>query len=338
MIEIDGSQGEGGGQIFRTSLTLSMCLGKPVRIINIRSGRSKPGLLRQHLTCLKAAKAICDAEVLGEQLGSAEVEFRPGKVKSGEYHFAVGSAGSTSLVFQTVLLPLIFSEEKSEITLEGGTHNGFAPSFDYIETCFLPAIASIGYRVNVELLRYGFYPAGGGAWKAHIQPIEEQKQLVIVERGKVTKQEAIAISAKLPNHITERELSKVQLKLGWPKSELHQLLIDSAGPGNIVSLRVESENISECVEVIGEKNLSSERVAGYAIKSLRAYLDANVPVGEYLADQLLLPMVLGKGGRFSTLEPSQHLLTNIEVIKRFINIDIRATQQDQSRWLIEVPA
>ena len=336
MIVIDGSQGEGGGQIFRTSLTLAVCLSQPVRIENIRAGRNKSGMLRQHLTCLRAAQAICDAEVAGDELGSMEVTFKPGTVKAGEYRFAVGSAGSTSLVFQTVLLPLLFADTTSEIYLEGGTHNGYAPSYDFIEACFLPVIARMGYKAEVELDRYGFYPAGGGAWEVRIHPMQGVAKLDLTERGDVLSQLAIATSSKIPEHITERELAQVQKKCLWSGDQLQQRIVDSVGPGNIISLRVESEHVTEIVEVVGEKQLSAERVAGRAINAIKTYLDADVPVGEHLADQLLLPMVLAKGGQFKTLSPSQHFLTNVEVIKQLMGVDVRVEQESEHVWHVSV--
>ncbi len=332
MIVIDGSLGEGGGQIFRTSLTLAMCLGKSVRIQNIRAGRSKPGLLRQHLTCLRAAQMICDAEITGDELGSREVTFRPGMIKAGEYRFSVGSAGSTSLVFQTVYMPLLFAKEVSEIYLEGGTHNGFAPSFDFIAECFLPAIAQMGYRADVELQRYGFYPAGGGAWRVRIYPVQKTTRLNLVERGREVSRLAVATSACLPEHITERELDQVRRIGLWPASTLKQQLVRSQGPGNILSLRLCSENVSEVVEVVGEHGVSAERVAKKAIREVKRYLKVDVSVGEYLADQLLLPMVLGVGGIFRTLKPSQHLLTNISIISQLMNIDIQLSEIEKGVW------
>lgn len=334
MIEIDGSHGEGGGQIFRTALTLSMCLGKPVCIRNIRAGRRKPGLLRQHLTCLRAAQSICNAEVIGDQLSSMEVIFKPGTVQAGKYQFSVGTAGSTSLVFQTVYLPLFFAEGDSELYLEGGTHNGLSPSFDFIESCFMPAIESMGYMFNAKLERFGFYPAGGGVWKAKIPSMQKLKRLQLINRGEVLRYAAVATSAKLPWHVTERELNHVKEKLLWSDEVLEQRMIDSVGPGNIVSLRVYSEYVTEIVEVIGEKSMNAERVAAKAIKPIIKYLHAGVPVGEYLADQLLLPMVLGKGGEFKTGTPSMHLLSNAEVIKQFMNIDINLVKENQHTWRV----
>jgi RNA 3'-terminal phosphate cyclase (ATP) len=336
MVVIDGSQGEGGGQIFRSSLTLAMCLGEPVCIENIRARRTKPGLLRQHLTCLRAAQKISNAEVSGDELGSMEVRFIPGTVEAGEYRFAVGSAGSTSLVFQTVLLPLLFAGKTSEIVLEGGTHNGYAPSYDFIESCFLPVIAQMGYRAEVELNRYGFYPAGGGAWKVKLHPMQAVAKLDLVERGEVMNQYAVATSSQLPKHITERELQQVKKKCLWSNDQLHQRLVDSVGPGNMISLRVISEHVTEVVEAVGEKKLSAERVAGRAINAIKTYLDAGVPVGEHLADQLLLPMVFAKGGQFKTLLPSAHFLSNIEVIKQFMDVSVRVEQESKYVWLVTV--
>tara|TARA_B100000446_G_scaffold61867_1_gene58325 strand:+ start:21401 stop:22453 length:1053 start_codon:yes stop_codon:yes gene_type:complete len=336
VIVIDGSQGEGGGQIFRTTLTLAMCLGKSVRIKNIRAGRNRPGLLRQHLACLRAAKEISGAEVTGDELGSSVVTFEPGKVKSGEYRFAIGSAGSTTLVFQTVLMPLLLAEDVSELYLEGGTHNGMAPSFDYIEQCFLPVLSGIGCRIEIDLERYGFYPAGGGAWRVRIHPANKIQPLTLVERGEVINEEAVALSARIPAHVTERELSQVKKKCYWPESSLKQKLVSSEGPGNMVSLRVNVGEVTEVFESVGERNVSAERVAGRAIRDMKRYLEAGVPVGEYLADQLVLPMALGRGGRFRTLKPSQHLLTNVEVIEAIAGVEIVLTESGDDDWSVVV--
>lgn len=336
MTVIDGSLGEGGGQIFRTSLTLAMCLGQPVRIENIRAGRGKPGLLRQHLMCLHAAAEICDAQVTGAELGSLHVTFVPGAIKAGEYRFAIGSAGSTTLVFQTILLPLLMADGLSEVTIEGGTHNGMAPSYDFIAQCFLPVMQTMGCKVETELERYGFYPAGGGAWWARVYPVENIGSLELIEPGVQLSQSAVATSSRIPQHVTERELGQVQKQCHWPEASLHQNLVTSAGPGNVISLRLGMENVTQVFESVGERNVSAERVAGKAIRDLKRYVAAGVPVGEHLADQLVLPMAMGAGGRFRTLKPSEHLLTNIEVIKKIARIDIAVSEIDDNRWEIRV--
>ncbi len=336
MIVVDGSQGEGGGQIFRTTLTLAMCTGQSVRIENIRAGRNKPGLLRQHLTCLNAAKAICGARVSGDALGSQTVTFVPGPVRSGEYHFAVGSAGSTTLVFQTVFLPLALSQGVSELYLEGGTHNGMAPSVDYIKHSFLPVLAKLGWNAEIELERYGFYPAGGGAWRVRIQPATSIQPLTLLQRSEITSLQAVAISANLPGHIAERELEHVRKRCRWPETDLHQQHVTSVGQGNIVSLRLMMPELTAVFETTGTKGLSAERVAGKAVKAMRDYLSSDAMVCEHLADQLILPMVLGRGGSFTTAEVSLHLSTNIDVVRQLTGVEIRLEQQGEQCWRVDV--
>jgi RNA 3'-terminal phosphate cyclase (ATP) len=335
-IVIDGSKGEGGGQIFRSSLTLAMCLGKAVCINNIRAGRSNPGLLRQHLTCLKAAKEICDASVEGESLGSKKVVFIPGKVKSGKYHFSVGTAGSSTLIFQTILMPLLFSAGKSEVILEGGTHNTMAPTFNFISKSFLPILKVMGCEVNVELKKYGFYPAGGGKWCAEISPASKLKKLALIDGGDLADISAHVISSKMPRHVTDRELNQIKKRCGIPDDSLHQQLVESAGPGNVVSLSVSEKGHEVIFEAFGEKNVSAERAANKAINAWYKFKDANVPICEHLADQLILPMILGSGGVYRTTKPTMHLLSNIDVVKSITGASIDVAQVDDLSWEITV--
>ncbi|WP_445360740.1 RNA 3'-terminal phosphate cyclase [Microbulbifer sp. EKSA005] len=336
MIEIDGAQGEGGGQILRTSLTLSVCLGVPVRIKNIRAGRKKPGLLRQHLACLRAAKAISHAEVSGEQLGASEITFAPGKVRPGKYHFPIGSAGSTSLVFQTVLLPLLLADGASELCFEGGTHNASAPSFDFIAQAYLPLLARMGAGIELALDNHGFYPAGGGSWRARVQPVSQLSKLELTERGEIVDCEAVATFAHIPAHVAQRELAQVRNKCDWQPDRLYQKRVKSQGPGNLLSLRLQFEKVTEVFESVGELGLSAERVAQRGISQMQGYLNSGVPVGVYLADQLLLPMALGAGGRFRTLNPSQHFLTNIQVIRNITGTEIQIMEFDDNDWEVVV--
>lgn len=336
IVVVDGSQGEGGGQIFRSTLTLSMCLGKPVRIKNIRSGRRKPGLLRQHLTCLRAAQTICDAMVEGDELGAGEITFVPGKVCSGHYRFSVGSAGSTTLVFQTIMLPLLLAEELSEVLLEGGTHNGMAPSYEFIQRCFLPVMKKMGCALEVSLGQYGFYPAGGGSWRVVITPASSIKELVLIERGSVVDQSALAISARIPAHVTDRELDHVHKNCFWPRESLTKQMVSSVGPGNLISLSLVMENITEVFDAVGERNVSAERVAGRAVRDMKRYLSSDAVVGEHLADQIVLPMALGTGGKFRTLKPSQHLLTNIDVIRQLTGASISLEEIAEDCWEVVV--
>lgn len=336
VVEIDGAQGEGGGQIFRTALTLSMCLGKPIRINRIRAGRQKPGLLRQHLTCLRAAQAICGAELTGAELGSTEVSFSPGPVVPGQYEFAVGSAGSTTLVFQTILLPLALAAGKtggavSEVTFEGGTHNHFAPSYDFIRMSFLPLMALMGLRVDTEFMRYGFFPAGGGAWRAIIHPVEHLNVLSLIEQPVVDAVDVHALSAGIAEHVGERELRAVRRKALSPCPTFEQHLVNAAGPGNVLSVSLKLADHCVVFDSIGDIGVTAERVAGRAVREARRFMAAKVQVDEHLADQLLLPLALGSGGRFTTLEPTQHLRTNIAVIAQLMGgkIDLLERGEDQ---------
>ncbi|MCO1335374.1 RNA 3'-terminal phosphate cyclase [Microbulbifer sp. OS29] len=336
MIEIDGAQGEGGGQILRSTLSLSLCLGTPIKIKNIRAGRKKPGLLRQHLTCLRAAKTISNAVVTGEQLGASEVTFVPGTVRPGDYHFPIGSAGSTSLVLQTVLLPLLFADEVSEVSFEGGTHNKKAPSFDFIAEAYLPLLARMGAQVEVALDDYGFYPAGGGTWRARIQPLSQLSALQLTERGELLDYEAVATSAHIPAHVAQRELAQVRKKCDWPAECLHQRQVPSQGPGNLLSLRLRAQQITEVFEAMAKQGVSAERVADGAIRQMQRYIHAGVPVGEHLADQLILPMALGAGGSFVTLKPSLHLRTNIDVIHQLTGAQIDLQEEGLDQWRVLV--
>lgn len=319
---IDGSQGEGGGQILRSSLALSMCTNTPVRVENIRAGRQKSGLLRQHLACVLASKEITNAKVIGDELGSSTVEFYPGKIQAGTYHFAIGSAGSTSLLFQTVLPALLMAEKTSKVSFSGGTHNDLAPSFDFIKHCFIPTLKSLNVNIEAELETYGFMPNGGGKWTTTIHPIDSMKALNMISVEKIHSRQAIVTQSGVSKQAAERELARVKKKLQWADSDLHIKQVNSIGPGNIISLRVSDGNIHEVIEIVGSKKLSAERVAGRAIAAMKRYLKSGAAVGDYLCDQLLLPLALGNGGRFTTIKPSLHTRTNIDVIKTFVDCDI----------------
>lgn len=336
MKTIDGSQGEGGGQILRSALALSMCLQEPVQLHSIRAGRKKTGLLRQHLTCVRAAAQICNARISGNTIGSDSIEFYPEKIKSGDYHFAIGTAGSTTLVCQTILPALLQANKPSTIVFEGGTHNQQAPSFDFFAQSFLPQMRSMGYKLNSVLDKYGFYPNGGGQWQLEILPHSEIKTLQLTQRGEIHAKQAVALSARIPKHVGERELKRVQKKCGWNNDELKQQFVQSCGPGNILSLRLSSTHSTELLESVGQSGISAERVAGTAISQMQRYLNSNAVVGEYLCDQLLLPLALGKGGSFTTIKPSLHTLTNINIIQSFIGCLIDVNKVNEDKYKITV--
>ena len=335
MIEIDGSEGEGGGQVLRTSLALSVVTGQPFRLFNIRAKRSNPGLQRQHLTCVQAARDISGAEVSGGAIGSRDLTFTPGPVRAGRYRFAVGTAGSASLVLQTVLAPLLHADAASDLTLEGGTHNAWAPPFDFLEHTFLPLLACMGPRVELRLERHGFYPVGGGALSARVVPGHEWRAFKLLEREQEPEWSATALLSKLPDKVGEREIKVVQRKLQQKGKRFKVQQVESPGPGNAVVIRADCGNVCEVFTGFGKRGKPAEQVAKDAAREAGNWAKTGAPVGEHLADQLLIPMALGAGGRFRTVEPSGHTRTNIETIRRFLEVAIEIEQTD-GVWEIRV--
>lgn len=322
MLTIDGSMGEGGGQILRTSLALSLVTGTPFRLSNIRAKRAKAGLLRQHLAAVKAAAAL-GAEVEGGEIGSLEITVRPGAVRGGEHTFSIGSAGSACLVLQTVLPPLLASGQAARLRLEGGTHNPFAPPYDFVERVFLPVLQRMGVRVEARLERWGFYPAGGGVMTVDVAPTERLEGIEHVERGEIVSRRARSVVAHLSGDIAKRELAVVQAELGWTESETELTqLISSDGPGNVLLLEVETEHGREMCAGFGERGVSAETVARRAVGELRSYLRASAPVGRRLADQLMIPFAMAGKGVFRTCPFSEHSSTNLAVIREFLSTQI----------------
>ena len=335
MLTIDGSLGEGGGQILRTSLALGLLTRTPFRIERIRANRAKPGLMRQHLTAVRAAVECSGARVEGAGVGSTRLALWPGEVVAGEYRFSVGTAGSATLVLQTVLPALLGASAPSTLILEGGTHNPMAPPFDFLERVFLPLLGRMGAQVTTKLERRGFYPAGGGRFAVEIQPAE-LRPLHLVERGAIRARRATAIFAGLPFEVARRELDAVRAALGWEEACCRPLEVASAGPGNAVQLEIESEHITELFTGFGERGLRAESVAEAVAAEAAAYLAADVPVGEHLCDQLLLPLALAKGGSFRTLAPTEHTRTQLHTIAQFLGTQISHEQVTPTAWHFEV--
>jgi RNA 3'-terminal phosphate cyclase (ATP) len=339
MVRIDGSKGEGGGQVLRTSLALSLVTGTPFQMVNIRAGRSKPGLLRQHLTAVKAATAVGHAEVTGAELHSKELTFRPRGVTPGDYQFAVGTAGSATLVLQTVLPALLAAPAPSSLLLEGGTHNPLAPCADFVLHTFAPALRTMGASLDLQLLRHGFAPAGGGAIAANIGP-SRLAPTTWLRRTPAGLPRARALVAQLPTSIGERELAIVQRRLGsvFHREQMAVESVDSYGPGNILLLEFPLEGWTEVIGVPGERGVSAEHVANTACGLARTFLAVEAPVGEHLADQLLLPLALAGGGALRTLPPSLHTRTNAQVIERFLPVRFTFRDEPDRSCVIEVAA
>lgn len=335
MLEIDGSHGEGGGQILRSSLALSIVTGTPFRIARIRANRARRGLLRQHLTAVKAATAISSAKVRGDELGSTELTFEPGPVRSDRYEFRIGTAGSATLVLQTVLLPLARGDAESELAVEGGTHNPSAPPFEFLERSYLPLLARMGVRVEATLERAGFLPAGGGRVRVRIHP-GSLGPLELDDPGRLLRRRAVATVASLPTHISQRELGVLRERLGLHKGEEVERVWTDQGPGNLVHVELTYERVTIVLTSFGEKGLPAEIVARRAADEARRFTKANVAVDAHLADQLLLPMALGGGGSFTTIEPTEHARTHAEVIRLFLDRETRFERIAPDRWRVSI--
>lgn len=318
MLRIDGALGEGGGQMLRSSLSLSAVTGTPFEMVNIRAKRNKSGLLRQHLTCLQAAASVCNAELTGDSLGSGRILFRPRGIFPGDYFFSIGSAGSAVLVLQTVLPILLAADQPSTLVVEGGTHNEKAPPFDYFAKVFLPLLSRLDINCHAELLSYGFFPIGGGKIRLQIEPSRSKAGLALEQRGRVQALRATALVSRIPGHIADRELAICAERLRLrPDALVHQRVKHAPAAGNVLMIDVDSEHVTESFVGFGRRGRPAEEVAHRAIDQVEAHLDRDVPVGEYLADQLMLPMLLHGGGVYRTGPLSLHASTNAAIIGQF---------------------
>jgi len=336
-IEIDGSEGEGGGQILRSSLALSVITGTPVLFRNIRAKRSKPGLRRQHLAAVRAAGAISGAELRGDAVGGTELWFAPGPVQPGQHHVAIGTAGSTTLVLQTVLWPLLLADAPSEIVIEGGTHNPMAPTFEFLDRTFFPQVRRMGAQAELTLERHGFFPAGGGRLRATLRP-SALSPCTWETRGKAQGVDARALVSGLPVSIGAREIGTATAALGWQRNQGKAVRVDSPGPGNALLLSAIFDSGTTVVSSIGSKGKRAEDVASEAAEEMQRFLASEAPIDEHLADQLLLPMALAKGGSFVTGRPSSHTRTNADVIARFLPVRTSFTEHANGNWRVELTA
>jgi RNA 3'-terminal phosphate cyclase (ATP) len=324
MIEIDGSHGEGGGQILRTALALSCLYRKPFRIVNIRRNRKKPGLQPQHLTGVRAAQAISGAKVTGDNTGSMELAFSPGEVKAGEYSFDVGTAGSTLLVLQTLLPPLFLAESESRITLIGGTHVPFSPSYHYVSDVFAPALAKLGLEVRLSIDSCGFYPRGGGKIHAEIQPAGKLLPLRNPERGRLREITGFSAVGRLPGSIAERQrkaaAETIRSGIGGPApgARIELLDVPTPGRGTFLFLRAESENSVAGFTALGAIGKRAETVGEEAARYFLGYYSTDTALDPNLPDQII-PYLSRSAERsvFTTSRITQHLLTNLWVTGLF---------------------
>ena len=324
-LEIDGEFGEGGGQILRSSLSLSAILGQPFRLKNIRSGRKKPGLAAQHLTTVNAVTEITNAEVEGATLGSQTITFVPRTIRGGKYSFDVAdcrpSAGALSLVFQSIALPLAYADAPSTVTLRGGTHVPYSPNTHYLQTIFIPALATFGFQGSFKLRRWGWYPKGGGEATARIQPVSNWHGVNLGERGALKAIWGISAVSNLPNHIAIRQRNQCVTRLAQFTPCVNIDLVEgkSIGKGTLVFLNAVFEHTQAGFSALGKRGKRAEQVADEACQALINFLESGAAIDPHLSDQLILPMALAKGeSRFSTSHITRHLTTNIWLLQKFL--------------------
>lgn len=339
-ITLDGSQGEGGGQILRSALALSLITGRPFHIHRIRAGRSKPGLMRQHLACVEAAMRIGSATAEGATLGSQELTFTPGPIVTGIHAFRIASSGSTMLLLQSILPPLLLAGEPSELVLEGGTHNPFAPPFPFIEQAFLPLLRRIGFDVSATLDRPGFHPNGGGRCRVSIRPAGELHRLrlePVPAPGAPTTVWGRVCLAGLPRQIAQREAEILRRRLALePDGCTIEEHAEALGPGNTVHVGTAGDGFSNVFTGFGAPRVRAEQVAGDAIAPAETFIASGAAVEEHLADQLLLPLAIARGGGFTTTAPSDHTRTQSMILREFLPITVTSEPIAPTVWRVQV--
>jgi RNA 3'-terminal phosphate cyclase (ATP) len=329
MRTVDGRSG--GGQVLRSALALALHTGEAVRVEAVRATRPRPGLARQHLTAVRAAQAVCGAEVEGAEVGSSVVTFRPGQVVPGSYEFDVGSAGSTGLVLQTVLLALATAGAPSHLRLRGGTHNAWAPPFDFLERTFLPALARMGPTCTAHLERHGFYPAGGGRTTVEVAPVPRLAPFTLEERGAVRAVRARVLVAGVPAEVAERERRALLEATGWAAADVTvEHLPKRHGPGNVLLVEVETDAVTTVLTAFGRRGVSAEALAREVAASTAAYVGSGAPVDTHLADQLLLPLAFAGRGAFRTVAPVDvHTTTNAALVSSWLGVPVRVEEESE---------
>ena len=336
-IEIDGSFGEGGGQILRTALSLSLLTGKSFRIYNIRAKRANPGLRAQHLSAVKSAVGISGSKVSGDEIGSKEIIFSPERARPGKYKIDIGTAGSTALVFQTLVPALLCLDQPSQLELKGGTHNPKSPCFDFLKECFLPLLSRLGIKVQAELLSYGFYPKAGGEAHFKIYPWNRGNEtLRLTESLDWQGPSAEILLANLAGHIAERERAELVKRLGISPERIHLNFLSSEyGPGNVILLRYFNNERTEIFTGYGERGKRAERVAQEVAREGKNFSKSKSQIDHYLADQILVYLALSQG-EFTTNFLSSHFHTNLEVIEKFLKIDKQIQSLKPDLYLVRI--
>ncbi|MFN3650849.1 MAG: RNA 3'-terminal phosphate cyclase [Armatimonadota bacterium] len=327
IIEIDGSFGEGGGQIIRTSLSLAALTGRGLLVTNVRARRSRPGLQPQHLAAVRAAAELCDARLDGAFAGSKSFSFLPQRgVQASSYRFEIGTAGAANLVLQTVLISLSRQKAASEVVVVGGTHVPHSPSAEYVEQVYLPALRLAGLESRYSYPRAGFFPKGGGQLHASVEPSRSLAPLRLVERGKLVSLTAYVVTAELPDHVAERGVAAVTR---WARGVGRTLRTEvrrlpSLGAGAAVVLIAECEEGLAGFSAVGERGKPMERVAQEPCDAFMEWWKTGAACDDHLADQLVLPMAFAAGeSQWTTPVVTEHLRTVLAVTQKFLPIEYR---------------
>jgi RNA 3'-terminal phosphate cyclase (ATP) len=339
LLELDGSFGEGGGQILRTSLALSLVTGRGFHLRNVRAGRAKPGLQAQHLMSVRAAADVGRAQTRGASRDSSDLVFEPGPVAPGRYRFDIGTAGATGLVLHTVYLPLAYrAAAPSQLTLVGGTHVRTSPSFHFLDTTWRRYMALCGLRVGLKLSRPGFYPRGGGVVEAHVQPCPRLRGVRLAGRGPVAVRGFSAV-AGLPESIARRQARRATIRLGQQgvKADIHEEQWEG-GPGTVLAIEVDTAPVAALFVAVGERGKPAERVADEAADEALAFLRAGpAPVDPHSGDQLVLPLALAEGpSEYRVAEVTRHLTTNVATVRRFLDREISVDGEEGRPGVVRV--
>ncbi len=324
LLEIDGSYGEGGGQILRTALSLSCITGTPLRLYNIRKGRGRPGLMPQHLTCVNAIAEVSGARVTGNETGSTELMFIPEGIRPGEYSFDIKTAGSCTLVFQTLLPPLLFAGGESTVSITGGTHVPFSPPYHYISEVFIPMLRRLGIHIEADIDRYGFYPKGGGHVRFRVTPVREIQAPDLTHRGRLRRIKGYSCVGRLPVSIALRQRDSLIREIQPLSPEVEILDVPSGGEGTFVFLKAEYEGSIAGFSSLGMRGKRAEEVGAEAVREFKRFEDTSACLDPHLADQIVIYLALAhRDSSFTTSCITRHLTTNLHVIEKFIPLRYR---------------
>lgn len=342
MIEIDGSEGEGGGQILRSALALSILTRRPFKLVNIRANRSKPGLQPQHLMCVRAAAAISGATYKGGSVGSSVLYFEPRDAKAGTYTFTIGTAGATSLVLHTVYLPLALRGDRlSTVTITGGTHNVHAPCYHFLETTWAAYMTRLGIRVDLEMVRPGFYPRGGGEIRALVHPCSRVNGISLLTCPELITAGGFSAYAGLPETVGKRQARRLSVRLKSEGVEPHVPVEEweAANPGSVAAVIFRQAPVPALFFGLGERGKSAERVADDAADEAIAFRDAKAPVDPHSADQLLLPLAFSDdASEYRASEITRHTTTNVETVRKFVDRSIGIEPGDAKSGVVRIAA